>query len=112
MISIAEVQARRAAAGPEALAIDASLELGIRLSAIQAARRQSSRAASSSRSTAASLASTKGRRREWRGVSARDHSDAYSKAAPPTPPAPAPPPRREAANARTVPLKPQLQPRA
>src|SRR5207245_10907744 len=98
MISIAEVQARRAAAGPEALAIDASLELGIRLSAIQAARRQSSRAASSSRSTAASLASTKGRRREWRGISARDHPDADSQAPRPLPTPLAPPPRRRAAH--------------
>src|SRR6266436_9425849 len=110
MISIAEVQARRAAAGPEALAIDASLELGIRLSAIQAARRQSSRAASSSRSTAASLASTKGRLREWRGISALDHADAYSSAARPMPTAMAPTPGREASNARIVPLNPESKP--
>src|SRR5207237_10547926 len=106
MISIAEVQARRAAAGPEALAIDASLELGIRLSAIQAARRQSSRAAASSRSTVASLASTKGRLREWRGISARDHPDTYSKAARPMPTAMAPTHGGEAPKARMVPFKP------
>src|SRR5207237_584080 len=112
MISMALTQARRATRGPAAFAIEASFELGIRLSAIQAALLASTRAAARSRSVAASRASTKGRRRDCRGISVLDQSVTYSKAARPIPMAMAATPGREASKARRVALNPDAGRRA
>src|SRR5260370_34771568 len=106
MISMALTQARRAARGPVAFAIEASFELGNRLPAIQAALLASTRAAARSRSVAASRASTKGRRRECGGISVLDQSATYSKPARAIPMAVAATPGREASKAHKGALKP------